>query len=92
MQHNVAEERTHQVFSSPGVQQGHIQHHDVNSLVLGQHSPLDLNLLVVTPQPVNALDVKDVPRFQPAHHALVGRTVKVFTALFVDEYVFLRDV
>ena len=40
LQHNVAQEGAHQVFAAPGVQQWHIQHHDVSALCLGEQPPL----------------------------------------------------
>lgn len=40
LQHNVAQEGAHQVFAATGVQQRHIQHHDVSTLCLGEQPPL----------------------------------------------------
>jgi hypothetical protein len=62
LEHDVAEEGAHQVLAPPGVQQGHIQHHDVHPPPLGQKPPLLQNLPVVPPQPVDALDVEQVVR------------------------------
>ena len=40
LQHNVTQESAHQVFATPGIQQRHIQHYDVNALCLGEQPPL----------------------------------------------------
>ena len=40
LQHDVAQESAHQVFAAPGIQQRHIQHHDVSALCLGEQPPL----------------------------------------------------
>ena len=40
LQNNVAQESAHQVFAAPGVQQWHIQHHNVDALCLGEQPPL----------------------------------------------------
>ena len=40
LQNNVAHESAHQVFAAPGVQQWHIQHHNVDALCLGEQPPL----------------------------------------------------
>lgn len=40
LQHDVAQKSAHQVFATPGVQQRHIQHYDVNALCLGEQTPL----------------------------------------------------
>ena len=40
LQHDVTQESAHQVFATPGIQQRHIQHHDVSTLCLGEQPPL----------------------------------------------------
>ena len=58
LEHNVAEEGAHQVLAPPGIQQGHIQHYDVDAFIFRQDTPLILNFLVVASQPVDALDIE----------------------------------
>ena len=40
LQNDVAQKSAHQVFATPGVQQRHIQHHNVCALCLGEQPPL----------------------------------------------------
>ena len=91
LQHNVAEERSHQVFASPGIQQRHIQHHDVDALFLCEHPPLLQNFRVVAAQTVNALDIEQIVFFHFPKQLLILRTVKIFAGLLVDEQVCLRN-
>lgn len=91
LQHDVAEECAHQVLAPAGVQQRHIQHHDVNALFLRQHPPLFQNFRIVAPQPVDALDVEQIAFFQFPQQAFVLRAVKVLAGLPVRVDVFLRN-
>ncbi len=50
-----------------------IQHHNVDALLLGQHPPLVLNLLIVAPQTVDALDVEQIVFFQFSQEFLAHR-------------------
>lgn len=63
LQHNVAEESTQQILSPPGVQQGHIQHHNINAFFFGEEPPLLQNFCVVAPQTVDALDAEQIVFF-----------------------------
>lgn len=40
LQHDVTQESAHQVFAAPGIQQRHIQHHDVSAFCLCEQPPL----------------------------------------------------
>ena len=50
------------ILAPPGVQQGHVQHHNVDLFLLGENPPLILNFLIISPQPVDALDVEQIVR------------------------------
>ena len=62
LQDNIAEESPCQILAPPGVQQGHVQHHDVHPLLFGEDQPLILDFLIVSSQPVDALDIEQVVR------------------------------
>ena len=81
LEHNVRDQRTGQVPALPGVQQGHIQHDDGRSLGLCDEAPLLQDLLVVPPQPVNALDHQHVPGLEHLDQLLVQRPVKALARL-----------
>ena len=79
LQYDVAEEGSHQVFPSAGVQQGHIQNHDVNSFLFREIAPLILDFLIIASQTVNAFDIEQIVFFHSAHHAPVSGAVEVFS-------------
>ena len=91
MQDNIAEEGPHQVLAPAGVQQRHIHHHDVNTLLLGQNPPLFQNLAVVAAQPVDALDIEQVVRLQLFDQLLVLGPLKILAGLLVQKDILLRD-
>ena len=91
MQDNIAEEGPHQVLASPGVQQRHIQHHNVDLLLLGEYPPLILDFFIVASQPVDALDVEQIVRLQFSDQLFVLRPVEVLAGLLVHEDILLRD-
>lgn len=66
LQDNIVEECSHQIFAPVGIQQGHIQYHNVDALLFGADSLLLQNLLVVASQAVNAFDIEQIVFFQPA--------------------------
>nr|DAE41435.1 MAG TPA: hypothetical protein [Caudoviricetes sp.]DAJ53536.1 MAG TPA: hypothetical protein [Caudoviricetes sp.] len=63
MQYNITQECPHQVFPSTGIQQRHIQYHNINSFPLSQYPPLLQNLRIVTPQTIDALDIEQIVLF-----------------------------
>lgn len=63
LQHDVAEEGPQQVLASPGVQQGHIQHRDVDAFFFREEAPLLQYFGVVPPQTVDALDIEQIVFF-----------------------------
>jgi len=91
LQDNIAEEGPHQVLAPAGVQQRHIQHHNVDALLLGQNPPLLQNLAVVAPQPVDALDVEQIVRLQSSDQLLVLGPLKILARLLVQKDILLRD-
>ena len=66
LQDNVGDQGPGEISVLPGIQQGHIQHHDGCALLLGDDPPLLQNFVVIPTQPVNALDHKGITLFQPA--------------------------
>ena len=91
LQDNVAEKGPHQVLAPAGVQQRHIQHHNVDFLFLSKNPPLFQNLAVVASQPVDALDVEQIVRLEFSDQLFVLGTVKVLAGLLVHEDILLRD-
>ena len=55
LQDNVGDQGPGEISVLPGIQQGHIQHHDGCALLLGDDPPLLQNFVVIPTQPVNAL-------------------------------------
>ena len=49
LQNNVAEKGPHQVLTPSGIQQRHIQHHNIDSFFFGKNTPLLQNFLIVAP-------------------------------------------
>jgi hypothetical protein len=47
----------------PSVEQRHIEHNNVNTLFFGEFSPLILNVLIISPHAVYALDIQQIARF-----------------------------
>ena len=70
-------------ISLPGVQQGHIQHHNGRLLLLGDDAPLLQNFLIIAPQTVDALYNKGIAVFQFPERAQIGRTLKILAGLLV---------
>ena len=64
MQDNIAEKGPHQVLAPPGVQQRHIQNHNVNLFLFCENPPLILDFFIVASQPVDALDIEQVVRLE----------------------------
>lgn len=85
LQHDVAQERPHQILSSPGVQKGHVQHDDGGLTGLGDAGPLLQNLGVVPAQAVDAFDHQNVPRLEGLDQLLVQRTRKIFPGLLFHD-------
>ena len=85
LEHQIRDERAHEVFAVPGIQHRHVDHADVDADILGQQTPLTLNLLIVPAQPVDTEDVEQIAGFQLFQHFLVLRTVEVLSGLFVNE-------
>ena len=85
LEHQVCDERAHEVFTVPGVQKRHVDYADINADILGQYAPLTLNLFIVPAQPFDAEDIGQITGFQLFQHLFVLRTVKVLSGLFVDE-------
>ena len=55
------------------------------SNVLCDHSPLTVDILVVSTKPVQRLDHNDVSFADNANHSLVDRTVEMLTCLMLNE-------
>ena len=75
----------HQVLAPPGVQQWHIQHHDIHPLLPGEVPPLLQNLPIVSPQTVDAFDIKQIVFFHPPDHPPVLGPVEVLPRLLVHK-------
>ena len=91
LQNDITEECPHQIFASPGIQQGHIQYHDIDPLFLGQKSPLILDLLIISPQTIDALDIEQIVFFHFTDQPLVCRSFKILARLFIQIDISLRD-
>lgn len=83
LQNNVTEKSTHKVFASPGIQQRHIDHANVDAFFLCQDAPLFQYLRVVPAQAVNALDIQQVASFQLPQQLPVLRPLEVLPTLFI---------
>ena len=66
LQNDVGDQRPGEIPIFSGIQQGHIQHDNGRALLFGNDPPLLQNLIVISAQPVNALDHKGITLFQPA--------------------------
>lgn len=84
LQYNVAQKCAHKVLTAPGIQQRHIDPTDIYALLFGQNPPLNLEFLIVTPKPVNALDIEQITGFQFAQQLLILRANKVLAGLFIN--------
>ena len=73
LQHQVGDERPHQVLPLTGIQEGHIQHGDVHLLLLRQQPPLVLDFLIISSQAVDALDIEQIARPEPLYQLLILR-------------------
>ena len=92
LQHQVCDEGPRQVLRLlPGVQQGHIQHHNVDLLLLGDEPPLVLDLPIVAAQPVNRFDDHQVAGPELPQKPLIEGPFKVLAAELVRKNVFLRN-
>ena len=91
LQNDVAQESAHQIFATPGVQQWHVQHYDVDTFCLGEQSPLLQYFCVVASKTVDTLDIEQIVFFQFSHQPLVLRAVEVPAGLLIHEDVFLRN-
>ena len=91
LQDNIAEEGSHQVLAPAGVQQRHIQYHDVDAFFFREDAPLFQNLAIIPSQPVDALDVEQIARLEFFHQLLVLGAVKVLAGLLVHKDVLLRN-
>ena len=85
LEDDVGDQHACEIPALAGVQQGHIQHHDGHLLFLGQQPPLLQDLVIVPPQPVDALDDKGVPGFQFAYQPPVSGAVKILARLLVHD-------
>ena len=83
LQHQVGNEGAHQVLALPGIQQRHSNDADVHIFLLGQDAPLVLHLLIIAPQPVDALNVEQVARLQLFHQLFVLRPVEILAGYLV---------
>lgn len=91
LEDDVAEEGTEQVFAPPCVEKGHVDHHDVDAFSLCQHLPLLEDVSVIPAEPVDALDIEQVPFAELPHHSLVLGTAEIFAGLFVHVHLACRD-
>ena len=84
LQDQVGNEGADEVLAVAGVQQGHVQNADVNADLLGEDTPLLLDLLVISSQPVNAQDVEGVAGLELSDHLLIGGPGEILAGLLVD--------
>ena len=91
MKHDVTEKSSHQILAPAGVQQGHIQHYDVDALLLGKNPPLILDFFVVASQPVDALGEEQIVRLEFSDQLFILRPVEILARLFIHKNVLLRD-
>ena len=92
LEHKISDKRAKQIFALPRVEQGHVEHNDIDALFLGEQTPLFLNLTVVASQSVDGVNDKYVSCFEACDKALVVRAFKIFARLFVNEHAFCVDV
>ena len=83
LQDDVAEERPDKVFPTPGIQKGHVDYADVDTLFLCQDAPLFQYLGVVPAQAVNALDIEQITPFQLPQQLPVLRPLEVLSTLLI---------
>ena len=91
LQNEVGDEGAHKVLALPCVEQGHVEHADIDVKLLGEEPPLLLDLLIVAAQPVNAEDAEQVAGAELFDQSAVLRTVEVLAGLSVEEDVFVGD-
>ena len=60
LQNDVGDQRPGEIPIFSGIQQGHIQHDNGRALLFGNDPPLLQNLIVISAQAVNALDVEQI--------------------------------
>lgn len=80
----VCDKGPHQIFALSGVQQGHIQHHDVYAFFFGEYAPLDLNFFVVASKTVDAGKIKHIARVEMTKQPLILGALKVLAGLLVE--------
>ena len=49
-----------EILAPAGVQQGHVQHHDVHALLLSQDAPMILQFSIISAETVYALDKEQI--------------------------------
>ena len=84
LQNDIRDQRARQVPAFSRVEQRHIDHADIHILFPRQKPPLILHLLVIAPQPVDALDDEQIARSQLPHQLPVLRAVKILARAFVN--------
>ena len=84
LQHDITDECAEEVFSVAGIEQGHIQHHNIDLFLFRQNAPLFLYLFIVPAEAVDALDVEQIAFFQLSEQFLVGRTVEILSRLLIN--------
>ena len=84
LQNQIADECAEQILIPPCIQQRHIQYNHLNAFFAGDDAPLFLDFLVVSPQPVDALDVQCIAVPQFFQQPLIIRAVEILAGQLVD--------
>ena len=63
LQNDVRDQRSNQIASLPRIQKRHIEHHNIHLLLFCQQAPLLQNIIIISSQPVDALNHESVGRF-----------------------------
>ena len=91
LENDVGNERSGQVPALPGVQQGHVQHHNGGFTLFGDKRPLVQNFCVIAPKAVDAFHHQYILCPQDPHQLPVTGPVEVPSGQFLHYNVFLRN-
>ena len=84
LQHQIGDELARHIpVLVPGIEQGHIEHHDAGTPALRDVLPFSKNLVVIPSEPIDALDHDRIARFEAPHQPLVPRALEITAARLV---------
>ena len=83
LQHDIRDQRSRKIPALASVQQRHIQYNNGCLLLFRDDPPLLQNFIIVSSQPVNALDDESIARLDSFQQAEICRPVKIYAALLL---------